>query len=123
MTTMSITEEFGNCRHTDNIIFSNYIMGTLVASNIAGKILGDGVKQGVSSIAGGVGQGAGKLVGSIFGKKAGRTGAKIGRTIGKGISKIFGFQEGGVVGAKNRIRPAVVAMKKGGKVKKRKQKK
>jgi len=99
------------------IIFSKYIMGTLVASNIAGKILGDGVKQGVSSIAGGVGQGAGKLVGSIFGKKAGKTGAKIGRSIGKGISKIFGFQEGGVVGAKNRMKPAVVAMKKGGKIK------
>ena len=99
------------------VLISNIYMTSLVATNLAGKILGDGVKQGVSSIAGGVGQGAGKLVGSIFGKKAGRTGAKIGRTIGKGISKIFGFQEGGVVGAKNRIRPAVVAMKKGGKVK------
>jgi hypothetical protein len=105
------------------LIFSKYIMGTLVASNIAGKLLGDGVKQGVSSIAGGVGQGSGKLIGSLFGKKAGKIGGRIGKRIGKGVSKIFGFQDGGVVGSKTRMRPAVVAMKKGGRVKKGKSKK
>jgi hypothetical protein len=98
-------------------------MATLVASNVAGKLLGDTFKQGVSSIAGGVGQGGGKLIGSVFGKKAGKIGGRIGKKIGRGVSKIFGFQDGGVVGAKNRIRPAVVAMKKGGRVKKGKSKK
>jgi hypothetical protein len=98
-------------------------MATLVASNVAGKLLGDTFKQGVSSIAGGVGQGGGKLIGSVFGKKAGKIGGRIGKKIGRGVSKIFGFQDGGVVGSKTRMRPAVVAMKKGGRVKKGKSKK